>query len=41
MKDWFALARARRESLRITLGRLNERQLLTYSDTPPEKRKKV
>ncbi len=41
VKDWFALAKARGESLRITLGRLNERQLLTYSDVPPEKRRKV
>ncbi len=40
-RDWFELARARRESLRVTLGKLNEQQLLTYSEPPPEKPKKV
>jgi hypothetical protein len=41
VRDWFKLARARRESLRVTLGRLNERQLLTYSEPPPTKPKKA
>lgn len=41
VRDWFELARARGESLRITLGRLNEQQLLTYSEPPPEKPRKV
>jgi hypothetical protein len=36
VRDWFKLARARRESLRITLGRLNEQQLLTYSEPRSE-----
>jgi hypothetical protein len=38
VRDWFALARARRESLRITLGRLNEHKLLTYAEQPFEYR---
>lgn len=41
LRDWFKLAGARRESLRVTLGRLNEQQLLTYSDTPPAKPREV
>jgi hypothetical protein len=41
VRDWFELARARRESLLVTLGRLNEQQLLTYSEPPPTKPKKV
>jgi len=41
VRDWFELARARGESLRVTLGRLNEQQLLTYSDQPTEKPKKA
>ncbi len=41
VRDWFEMAKDRRESLRITLGRLNEQQLLTYSDPSTEKPKKV
>jgi hypothetical protein len=41
VRDWFELAKARRESLRITLGRLNEQKLLTYYDAPPEKPQKA
>jgi hypothetical protein len=41
IRDWFELAKERRESLRITLGRLNEHQLVTYYDEPPTKPKKV
>jgi hypothetical protein len=41
VRDWFELARTRRESLRVTLGKLNEQQLLTYSEPPPAKPKKV
>lgn len=41
IRDWFELAKDRRESLRITLGRLNEQQLVTYYDEPPTKPKKV
>lgn len=41
VRDWFELAKARRESLRITLGTLNEQKLLTYLETPADKPKKV
>jgi hypothetical protein len=41
IRDWFNLARDRGESLRITLGRLNEQSLLTYSQPATEKPKKV
>ena len=41
IRDWFKLARNRNESLRITLGKLNEKQLVTYYDVPPAKPKKV
>ncbi len=30
VRDWFELAKERQESLRVTLGRLNEQKLLTY-----------
>lgn len=39
--DWFELAKKRRESLRITLGRLNEEKLLTYHAPPPKKPTKI
>jgi hypothetical protein len=41
VRDWFELARTRGESLRVTLGRLNEQQLLTYSEPPPGHPKKA
>lgn len=41
VRDWFELARTRRESLRVTLGRLNEQQLLTYSEPRSEQPKKA
>ena len=39
--DWFNLAKSRGESLRITLGRLNEQKLVAFSDQKPSKSKKV
>ena len=41
VRNWFKLARARRESLRITLGRLDEQQLLTYAEPQAEKPQKA
>lgn len=41
VRGWFKLAMARRESLRVTLGRLNEQQLLTYSEPPSRQPKKT
>ena len=41
VRDWFELARTRRESLRVTLGRLNEQQLLTYAEPSSEEPKKA
>ncbi len=41
VRNWFDLAESRRESLRITLGRLNEQKLLAYYDPPSTKPKKV
>lgn len=32
IKDWFALAAQRRESLKITVGRLDENKLMTFRD---------
>lgn len=34
VRDWFKLASDRRESLRITLGSLDEKRLLTYEEQP-------
>jgi hypothetical protein len=41
IRDWFELAKNRRESLRITLGTLNEQKLTTFYDRPPSRTKKV
>ncbi len=41
IRDWFKMARDRGESLRITLGRLNEKKLLTYAEPRTEEPKKV
>jgi len=41
VRDWFALAKARRESLRVTLGKLNEQQLLTYAEPRSDQPKKA
>jgi hypothetical protein len=41
VRDWFELARARRESLRVTLGKLNEQKLLTYAEPSSEQPKKA
>jgi len=41
IRNWFELAKSRKESLRITLGRLNEQKLLTYYDQPPSKPERV
>ena len=39
--DWLNMAKSRGESLRITLGRLNEKKLVAYADQTPSKSKKV
>jgi len=39
--NWFELAKSRGESLRITLGRLNEQKLVSFYDQPPLEPKKV
>jgi len=41
IRDWFELARSRRESLRITLGRLSEQHLAGYYEPSSTKPKKV
>ncbi len=41
VRGWFELAKARRESLRITLGRLDEQKLLAHLDEAPKKSRKV
>ena len=41
IRDWFKLAGNRNESLRITLGRLNENKLVTYYEQSPMNSKKV
>jgi hypothetical protein len=41
VRNWFELAKARRESLRITLGRLDEQKLLAHLDEAPKKSRKV
>jgi hypothetical protein len=41
IRDWFELAKSRGESLRITLGRLNEQMLVSFYDQPPLRPKKV
>jgi hypothetical protein len=34
IKDWFQLAASRKESLKITVGRLDEKKLVTFRDDP-------
>jgi len=41
IRDWFELAKSCGESLRITLGRLNEKKLVSFYDQPPLESKKV
>jgi len=41
IRDWFELAKKRGESLRITLGMLNEQKLTAFYDRPPSRTKKV
>lgn len=41
IRDWFELAKSRGESLRITLGSLNEQKLVSFYDQPPLESKKV
>ena len=41
IRNWFKLAKSRGESLRITLGSLNEQKLVSFYEQPPLKPKKV
>jgi hypothetical protein len=41
IRNWFELAKSRGESLRITLGRLNEQKLVSFYEQPPLEPKKV
>ncbi len=41
IRNWFEMAKDRRESLRITLGSLSEKKLLTYAEPRTETPKKV